>query len=58
LRNPTVQNLLQPEFLAKTVLYGRKGTPMPSFGPEGEGLDYQQIADVIAYVKTLSQKNK
>jgi len=56
LRNPTVQNLLQPEILAKTVLHGRKGTPMPSFGPQGEGLSNQEISDVIAYVKTFGQK--
>jgi len=56
LRNPTVQNLLKPELLARTVLDGRKGTPMPSFGPEGEGLSNPEIADVIAYVKTLSKK--
>lgn len=56
LRNPTVQNLLRPEILAGTVLYGRKGTPMPSFGPEGEGLNNQEIADVVAYVKTFGRK--
>jgi mono/diheme cytochrome c family protein len=56
LRNPTVQNLLQPEFLARTVLHGRKGTPMPSFGPQGEGLNNPEIADVIAYVKTFGRK--
>lgn len=56
LRNPTVQNVLSPEFLANTVLHGRKGTPMPSFGPEGEGLSNREIADVVAYVKTLSKK--
>ncbi len=56
LRNPTVQKLLQPEILAGNVLYGRKGTPMPSFGPEGEGLSNTEIADVIAYVKTFGRK--
>ncbi len=56
LRNPTVQNVLKPDFLARTVLNGRKGTPMPSFGTEGEGLSKQEIADVVAYVKTLGQK--
>ncbi len=56
LRNQTVQNLLQPEILAGTVLHGRKGTPMPSFGPQGEGLSNQEIADVIAYVKTFGHK--
>jgi mono/diheme cytochrome c family protein/cytochrome c2 len=56
LRNPTVQNLLRPEILAGTVLNGRKGTPMPSFGPEGEGLSNDEIADVVAYVKTLGKR--
>jgi mono/diheme cytochrome c family protein len=56
LRNTTVQNILRPEFLAKTVLNGREKTPMPSFGPEGEGLNKQEIADVIAYVKTFGKK--
>ena len=56
LRNTTVQTLLKPEFLARTVLHGREGTPMPSFGPEGEGLNNQEISDVVAYVKTLGKK--
>jgi cbb3-type cytochrome c oxidase subunit III len=56
LRNSTVQNLLKPELLARTVLHGRQGTPMPSFGPESEGLSNEEIADVIAYVKTLGKK--
>ena len=56
LRNPTVQNLLQPGFLALTVSIGRKGTPMPSFGPEGEGLNNEEISDVVAYVKTFGHK--
>ena len=51
-----MQNLLKPELLAQTVLYGRQGTPMPSFGPEGEGLSNPEISDVIAYVKTLGKK--
>ncbi len=58
LRNPTVQKVVPTEFLARTVLHGRKGTPMPSFGPEGEGLSSTEIADVIAYVKTIGQKKK
>ncbi|MGD8833507.1 MAG: c-type cytochrome [Desulfobacteraceae bacterium] len=56
LRNSTVQTVLKPEFLAQTVLHGRQGTPMPSFGPEGEGLNHQEISDVVAYVKTLAKK--
>ena len=51
-----MQNLLQPGFLALTVSIGRKGTPMPSFGPEGEGLNNEEISDVVAYVKTFGHK--
>lgn len=56
LRNKTVQTLVSPEFLARTVRDGRKNTPMPSFGADGEGLTDQEIADVVGYVKTLAKK--
>jgi len=54
--NPTVQKLVDPEFLAKTIRDGRKGTPMPPFGPNGIGLSNQDIADIVAYVRTLGKK--
>lgn len=55
LRNPVVQNA-DPEFLAITVRDGRKGTPMVPFGIKGLKLEDQNIADIVAYVKTLSSK--
>ncbi len=57
LRNPVVQKLVKPEFLAMTVRDGRKGTPMPPFGGEnGLGLTDQDIADVVTYVRALGKK--
>jgi mono/diheme cytochrome c family protein len=56
LRNPVVQKQLDPEFLAITVRDGRDGTPMAAFGKNGVGFGEQDIADVIAYVRTLSNK--
>ena len=56
LRNPVVQKLANPEFLAITVRDGREGTPMAPFGMKGLKLNNQDITDVVAYVKTLSQK--
>ncbi|MBI4848545.1 MAG: c-type cytochrome [Nitrospirae bacterium] len=55
LKNPVVQSA-DPEFLAVTVRDGRAGTPMPPFGKDGVGLKEQEIADIVSYVKTLSQK--
>ena len=57
LNNPVVQKA-DPEYLAITVRDGRKDTPMVPFGMKGLKLGDQDIADIIAYVKTLSKKNK
>jgi len=54
LRNATVQSY-DPEVLAITVRDGRKDTPMPPFGKGGVGLQDQDIADAVSYVKTLAQ---
>lgn len=43
-----------PEFIALTVRDGREGTPMVPFGKKGVGLEDQDIADIVAYLKTLS----
>lgn len=56
LSNPIVQKEASPEFIAITVRDGRKGTPMVGFGREGLGLEDKDIADVVAYVKSLSEK--
>lgn len=58
LKNPVVQKLLDPEFLAQTVRDGREGTPMPPFGEDGVRLKDQDIADVVAYVRTLSEQKE
>lgn len=55
LRNPVVQKA-DPEFLAITVRDGRKGTPMAAFGKSGVGLPDEDIADVVTYVRTLTEK--
>ncbi len=57
LKNPIVQKEATPEFIAITVRDGREGTPMVGFGKKDLGLENQDIADVVAYVRTLSQKN-
>jgi cbb3-type cytochrome c oxidase subunit III len=56
LRNPVVQNEASSEFLAITVRDGREGTHMAAFGQKGVGLSNQDIADVVAYIKTFSHK--
>ncbi len=56
LRNPIVQQA-DPEFLAITIRDGRMGTTMVPFGSKGLKLSDQEIADVVAYVRTLSKKN-
>ncbi len=56
LRNPVVQRMADPDFLAITVRDGREGTHMAAFGKNGVGFANQDIADVIAYVRTLSKK--
>lgn len=56
LRNPVVQKFAVPEFLAITVRDGREGTPMVPFGMKGLKLNNQDITDVVAYVRTLSNK--
>ncbi len=44
------------EFIALTVRDGRPGTPMVPFGIKGVGLADRDIADMTAYVKTLTGK--
>ncbi len=56
LRNPVVQRLADPDFLAITVRDGREGTHMAPYGKNGVGFANQDIADVVAYVRTLSEK--
>ncbi|MDP2645550.1 MAG: c-type cytochrome [Desulfobacterales bacterium] len=55
LRNPVVQKAAF-EFLAITIRDGRDGTHMAPFGKQGVGLQNPDIADLVAYVKTLGTK--
>jgi mono/diheme cytochrome c family protein len=56
LRNPTVQKIVDPEFLSITVRDGRSGTPMPAFGKDGVGLSDQDIVDVVTYIRSFPEK--
>ncbi len=53
LTNPVIQSA-DPEFLAITTRDGRGGTNMPPFGEKGLKLGNQEIADVVAYLRTFS----
>ncbi len=56
LKNPVLQNMFDPEFLAITIRDGREGTHMVAFGKYGVGFADQDIVDVISYVKTFDKK--
>ncbi|MEO5359846.1 MAG: c-type cytochrome [Nitrospirota bacterium] len=56
LRNPVVQKGASTDFLAITLRDGREGTHMAAFGADGAGLTDENIADIVAFVKTLSTK--
>jgi mono/diheme cytochrome c family protein len=45
-----------PEFLAITVRDGRAGTPMVPFGNKGMKLQNQDIADMVAYITSLTAR--
>jgi cytochrome c oxidase cbb3-type subunit 3 len=51
LANPTFIGLASDDFLYDSIARGRDGTPMKAYGSE---LDAQQIADVVAYLRTWS----
>jgi len=54
LSNPALQQVATTEFLAATIVRGRTGTPMPSFGRDGASysrLTAREVLDVAAYVR-------
>jgi cbb3-type cytochrome c oxidase subunit III len=51
LANTTFLGLASDDFLYESIARGRDGTPMKAFGNE---LEPQQIADVVAYLRTWS----
>jgi mono/diheme cytochrome c family protein len=54
LTNPVIQSA-DPEFLAITIRDGRAGTTMVPFGSKGLKLSDQEIADVVAYLRTFAR---
>jgi len=58
--NPVFQRAATDEFIVRTIRNGRAGTAMPAFQrAEAPALTDQEIADVLAFVRTLREdKNK
>ena len=53
--NPIFQQAASDEFIVRTIRNGRIGTAMPAFQrPEAPALGDQDIADVLAYLRTLT----
>jgi mono/diheme cytochrome c family protein len=55
LTNPALLATASDGFLAGTILRGRPGTPMPTFGqrgPENEALAPGEVADVVAFLRS------
>jgi len=52
--NPVFQQAAPDEFIIRTIRNGRVGTAMPAFQrPDAPALSDQDIADVLAYLRTL-----
>jgi mono/diheme cytochrome c family protein len=54
LANPAFRQAATPEFISMTVMRGRAGTPMPSFGRDNVGyprLTAREVLDLTAYVR-------
>ena len=54
--NPVFQRAATDEFIIRTIRNGRIGTAMPAFQrPEAPAFGDQDIADVLAYLRTLGE---
>ncbi len=54
--NPVFQRAATDEFIIRTIRNGRIGTAMPAFQrPESPAFGDQDIADVLAYLRTLGE---
>ena len=52
--NPVFQQAASDEFIIGTIRNGRVGTAMPAFQrPDAPALGDQDLADVLAYLRTL-----
>jgi len=57
--NPVFQGAATDEFIIRTIRNGRIGTAMPAFQrKEAPALDDQDIADVLAYLRTLGEQRR
>jgi len=55
--NPVFQRAATDEFIVRTIRTGRIGTAMPAFQrPEAPALSDQDIADVLAFLRTLGEQ--
>jgi len=55
--NPVFQRAATDEFIVRTIRSGRTGTAMPAFQrPEAPALTDQDIADVVAFLRTLGDQ--
>jgi mono/diheme cytochrome c family protein len=54
--NPVFQRAATDDFIVRTIRNGRIGTAMPAFQrKEAPALSDQDIADVLAYLRTLGE---
>ncbi len=53
LNNPGFQAAASDRFIRRTLLHGRRGTPMPSF--RERGLSEQDVDDIVRYVRQLGR---
>jgi mono/diheme cytochrome c family protein len=54
--NPVFQQAATDDFIVRTIRNGRAETAMPGFQrPEAPALSDQDLADVLAYVRTLRE---
>jgi cytochrome c oxidase cbb3-type subunit 3 len=57
--NPVFQRAATDEFIIRTIRNGRIGTAMPAFQRlEAPALGDQDIADVLAYLRTLGEPRR
>ena len=55
--NPVFQRAASDEFIVRTIRNGRIGTAMPAFQrPDSPALRDQDIADVLAFLRTLGER--
>ena len=54
IRIPAFRQAATPEFISMTVMRGRSGTPMPSFGRDNVGyprLTAPEVLDLTAFIR-------